>query len=80
MAERHKFPGPWKVERTAGNHFVVKDATGFSLAYIYQREGPSMYDTYFTDEEAFVMANTIAKLPRTGARRPSSLGRFGHAN
>ena len=47
----------------AGNHFVVKDATGFSLAYIDQREGPGMYDTYFADEEALVMANTIAKLP-----------------
>ncbi len=65
MAERRKFPGPWQVERTAGNHFVVKDANGFSLAYIYQREGPGMYDTYFTDEEAFVMANTIAKLPES---------------
>ena len=42
---------------------MVKDANGFSLAYIYQRECPGMYDTYFTDEEAFVMANTIAKLP-----------------
>jgi hypothetical protein len=51
---------------------VVKDATGFSLAYIYQREGPDMYDTYFTDEEAFVMANTIAKLPATRSPHPSS--------
>ncbi len=33
MVERRKFPGPWSVERTAGNHFVVKDANGFSLAY-----------------------------------------------
>ena len=24
-----------------------------------------MYDTYFTDEEAFVMANTIAKMPES---------------
>jgi hypothetical protein len=53
----------WQVERMAGNHFVVKDAHGFSLAYIYQRDGPGMYDTYFTDEEAFVMANAIAKMP-----------------
>jgi hypothetical protein len=51
------------VERTVGNHFVVKDASGFSLAYIYQREGPGTYDTYLTDEEAIVMANMIAKLP-----------------
>ena len=63
MTERRTFPGPWRVERTVGNHFVIKDANGFSLAYIYQREGPGMYNTYFTDEEAFVMANTIARLP-----------------
>jgi hypothetical protein len=51
--------------RTLGNHFVIKDANGFSLAYIYQRGGPGMYDTYFTDEEAFVMANSIARLPES---------------
>ena len=42
---------------------VLKDANGFSLAYIYQREGPGIYNNYFTDEEAFVMTNTIARLP-----------------
>ena len=35
MAKRRKFPGPWQVGRTVGNHIVVKDATAFSLAYIY---------------------------------------------
>lgn len=42
---------------------MVNDASTFSLAYIYQRDGPGMYDTYFTDEEANIMANTIARLP-----------------
>ena len=46
---------------------MVKDATGFSLAYIYQREGHGMYDTYFTDVEAFVMANATAKLPENSS-------------
>ena len=50
---------------------MVKDANGFSLAYIYQREGFGMYNTYFTDEEAFVMANTIAKLPERKSNEES---------
>lgn len=74
MAERRKFPGPWRVERTVGNNFVIKDANGFSLAYIYQREGPGMYDTYLTYEEAFVMASTIAKLPERSGADDSSQG------
>jgi hypothetical protein len=51
MAERRKFPGPWSGERAAGDHFVFNDANGFSLAYVYQREGPGMYGTYFADGE-----------------------------
>jgi hypothetical protein len=28
-------PAPWRVETTEGGHFVVKDATGFSICYVY---------------------------------------------
>jgi hypothetical protein len=39
------FPGTWRVEHTEGGHFVVKDATGFSVCYVYalgvgEMEGP----------------------------------------
>lgn len=67
MTERRKFPGPWHVEKTEGGHFVVKDSMGFALAYVYTREGSGMHDTYMTEEEAFVMANTIAKIPNNDA-------------
>jgi hypothetical protein len=29
------FPAPWRVEPTEGGNFVVKDATGFSVCYVY---------------------------------------------
>jgi hypothetical protein len=29
------FPGPWRVDVTEGSHFVVRDATGFSVCYMY---------------------------------------------
>jgi hypothetical protein len=31
------FPALWRVEPTDGSHFVVKDATGFSVCYVYAR-------------------------------------------
>ena len=54
---------------------MVKDANGFSLAYTLLARMPGMFDTYFTDEEAFVMANTIAKLPERREVRGVSLMR-----
>jgi hypothetical protein len=32
-----RFPAPWKAQRVPGG-YVVKDATGHSLAYVYARE------------------------------------------
>ena len=37
-------PAPWTAERISGG-YVVKDATGQSLAYIYARETKSEADT-----------------------------------
>jgi hypothetical protein len=36
MTQR-RFPPPWKIERIVGG-YVVKDANGQSLAYVYGRE------------------------------------------
>jgi hypothetical protein len=33
-----KFPGPWRVDVTEGGHFVVKDATGFSICCVYSQQ------------------------------------------
>jgi hypothetical protein len=57
------FPGPWRVDTTAGGHFVVKDANGFPLAYVYAKRRPTVNGEDLTRAEAMVIAGTIAKLP-----------------
>ena len=49
MTEPRRFPTPWKVEKIPGG-FIVKDANGVSLAYVY------------SDNRQLVASN-IAKLP-----------------
>jgi hypothetical protein len=64
------FPAPWRVEPTEGGHFVVKDATGFSVCYVYARKDEGLRSSYMTHAEAVVIAEAIAKLPEltTGNR------------
>lgn len=58
------FPGPWRVEVTEGNQFVVKDVSGFVLAYVYARKDVALRDKYLTPAEALMFAEAIAaKLP-----------------
>jgi len=57
------FPGPWRVELTEGGHFVVMDATGFSVCYVYARTDEALRSRYMTHAEAVVIAEAIAKLP-----------------
>jgi hypothetical protein len=51
-----KFPVPWTVEQTSGGHFVVVDAKGFRIAYVYAREEDSLRTHYMTPDEAQSMA------------------------
>jgi hypothetical protein len=37
-----RFPGPWRVVVTEGGHFVVKDAAGFSICYVYARKDEAL--------------------------------------
>jgi hypothetical protein len=53
-------PGPWRVEASEGGHFIVKDANGFDLAYVYARNDEALRDKYLTPAEALVIAETIA--------------------
>ena len=59
-----RFQPPWTAERIPGG-FVVKDATGQSLAYVYARETKAEADTakVLTMDEARRVASNIAKLP-----------------
>ena len=68
MARR--FPTPWTAERIPGG-YVVKDATGQSLAYVYARETRADADTakVLTMDEARRIASNIAKL-RELLRKP----------
>jgi hypothetical protein len=59
-----RFPAPWTAEQIPGG-YVVKDATGQSLAYVYARETRTEADTahVLTMDEARRVASNIAKLP-----------------
>ncbi len=57
------FPGPWRVDTTAGGHFVIRDANGFPLAYVYAKARPTVNGEDLTRAEALVIAEAMAKLP-----------------
>ncbi len=59
-----RFPPPWSAEPIPGG-YVVKDATGQSLAYVYARDTRAEADTdkVLTMDEARRVASNIAKLP-----------------
>jgi hypothetical protein len=62
MTEPRRFPPPWTVERTTGEHFKVKDANGLDLAYVYVR-GAGASEVGLTEDEARRIAANIARLP-----------------
>jgi hypothetical protein len=53
-----KFPSPWRVEATEGSQFVVKDANGFALAYVYARNDAALHGEYLAPAEALTIAET----------------------
>jgi hypothetical protein len=57
------FPGPWRVDTTAGGHFVIRDANGFPLAYVYAKRKPTVNGEDLTPGQALMIAEAIAKLP-----------------
>jgi hypothetical protein len=63
MARR--FPPPWTAEEIAGG-YVVRDANGQSLAYVYSRnnENDAATAKVLTKDEARRIARNIAKLPQ----------------
>jgi hypothetical protein len=69
MARR--FPPPWTTEEIPGG-YIVKDATGQSLAYVYARENESDASTaiVLTRDEARRIARNIAKLPNLLGNKP----------
>jgi hypothetical protein len=59
-----RFPAPWTAEHIPGG-YVVKDASGQALTYVYARETKSQADAakVLTMDEARRIASNIVKLP-----------------
>jgi hypothetical protein len=57
-----RFPPPWSIETES---FIVKDANGQPLAYLYFEDEPQrqMSMKRLSRDEAFLIAVNIAKLP-----------------
>jgi hypothetical protein len=59
-----RFPPPWRADKIAGG-YVVRDANGQALAYLYSRDNPAeaMQAKVLTADEARRIAINIARLP-----------------
>ncbi len=59
-----RFPAPWTIDEQTES-FIVKDATGHPIAYIYFEDEPQrqMSTKRMSRDEAFLIAVNIAKLP-----------------
>jgi hypothetical protein len=60
-----RFPAPWTIEELNDACFVVSDANGQKLAYVYFEDEPGRRAAakLLTKDEARRIASNIAKLP-----------------
>jgi hypothetical protein len=65
MPERRRFPPLCSIEER-NESFIIKDATGQPLAYLYFEDEPQrqMSMKRLSRDEAFLLAVNFAKLPR----------------
>ena len=64
MTER-RFPPPWSAEVTP-NCFIVRDANGQALSYVYYESAPGRRSAakLLSEDEARRIADKIARLPK----------------
>ena len=63
MTAPRRFPPPWSIEERQES-FIVKDAKGQQIAYLYFDEAAAAdVDEAAVADEAFLIAVNIAKLP-----------------
>ncbi len=64
LSSCHRLPPPWHADKFSGG-YVVRDANGFAVAYVYGRstEAEAMEAKQMTMDEARRVASNIAKLP-----------------
>jgi hypothetical protein len=67
---QRRFPPPWTFEEANNACFVVKDANGLSLSYVYFESEPGRRTAanLLTRDEARRIAANIARLPETSRR------------
>jgi hypothetical protein len=70
LAMTRRLPAPWRSEKIPGG-YVVRDANGQTLAYVYSRatETDAMQAKVLTEDEARRVAANIARLPELLGRK-----------
>jgi endo-1,4-beta-D-glucanase Y len=65
MPNSRRFPPPWTLEEANNACFIVKDANGFEVSYVYFEDEPGRRAaaTLMTKDEARRIASNIARLP-----------------
>jgi endo-1,4-beta-D-glucanase Y len=62
---RRRFPPPWTYDEANNAYFIVKDANGFAVSYVYLENEPGRRTAAnrMTKDEARRIAAGIARLP-----------------